>query len=54
MPLNKETKPYTNLEKLLLEIFGLLILSLLLYLESFGRYILRPTSGVSCRIRELT
>ena len=35
-----------------LGIFRLLILSLLLYSQRFSRYVLRPSSGVSCRNRE--
>ena len=38
----------------LFELFGLLTSSLLLSVQRFGRYALRPSSGIFCRIRELS
>ena len=41
----------TNSVRLLLRVFGLLSSSLLLFLQRFGWYVLRPSSGV-CQTRE--
>ncbi len=40
-----------GMHNLSLSVFGLLLSSLLLFPQPFGRYILRPSSGV-CRTRE--